>query len=232
MVDDAARPAAGEEAPRRGRPPRYAPGERERRILDAMERVVAEAGLAGASVDAIARAAGMSKRTVYGVFEGRDALFAAWVRRARASLVRPLAPEERELPLAERLERLLRREVEEAVAADRYTVLRALVAEAPRQPALARALLREGPDSARAIVRAELDRAVARGEIGVADTAAAAALLCDMVHPSPLDRLLDPDRGPPTAAEAGVRLDLAVRIFLRGVRRQDAGAAREGCGNG
>lgn len=232
MVDDAAHDArggttdgppgeaGGEPERRRGRPPRYAPGERERRILDAMERVVAAAGLAGASMDAIAREAGMSKRTVYGVFKSRDALFEAWVRRARAAVVRPLAPAERDLPLACRLERLLRRELEAGVAAARFTVLRAVVAEAERQPELARALVREGAEAARAIVRDELARAAAAGEIAVADPAAAAALLCDMVHPSPLDRLLDPERGPPSKAEAGARLDLAVDIFLHGVRRR------------
>ncbi len=220
MVDDAHSAAAEEtEAPRRGRPPRYAPGERERRILEAMERVVAASGLAGASMDAIARAAGMSKRTVYGAFKSRDALFEAWVRRARASVVRPLAPAERDLPLACRLERLLRREVEGGVAAARFTVLRAVVAEAERQPELARALLREGADAARAIVRDELERAAAAGEIAVDDPAAAAAVLCDMVHPSPLERLLDPERGPPSRAEASARLARAVDIFLHGVRR-------------
>jgi AcrR family transcriptional regulator len=224
--DDAAHDAEEETERRRGRPPRYAPGERERRILEAMERVVAAAGLAGASMDAIAREAGMSKRTVYGAFKNRDALFEAWVRRARASVVRPLAPAERELPLADRLERLLRREVEGGVAAARFTVLRAVVAEAERQPELARALLREGTDAARAIVRDELVRAAGAGEIAVDDPAAAAALLCDMVHPSPLDRLLDPERGPPSTAEAGARLARAVDIFLHGVRR-DEGASDE-----
>jgi len=225
MVDDAAHDApnrdpgeaAEETERRRGRPPRYAPAERERRILEAMERVVAAAGLAGASMDAIAREAGMSKRTVYGIFKSRDALFEAWVRRARASVVRPLAPAERDLPLACRLERLLRREVEGGVAAARFTVLRAVVAEAERQPELARALLREGTDAARAIVRDELERAAAAGEIAVDDPAAAAAVLCDMAHPSPLDRLLDPDRGPPSKAEASARLARALEIFLHGV---------------
>jgi AcrR family transcriptional regulator len=226
MVDDVAHPANAEtEPPRRGRPPRYGPGERERRILEAMERVVAGHGLAGASMDAIAREAGMSKRTVYGVFGSRDALFEAWVRRVRASLVRPLAAAERALPLAGRLERLLRRDVEDGVAAARLTVLRAVVAEAERQPELARALLREGADAARAIVREELERACVDGEIAVADTAAAAALLCDMVHPSPLDRLLDPERGAPTRAEAGARLALAIDTFLHGVGQGTGRAA-------
>lgn len=218
MVDDALTTDGNEaEGPRRGRPPRYAPAERERRILEAMERVVAAVGLAGTSMDTIAREAGMSKRTVYAVFGNRDALFTAWVRGVRASVVRPLAPAERALPLAERLERLLRRDVEDGVAAARLTVLRAVVAEAERRPQLARALLREGADAARTIVRDELDHARARGEIAVDDTAAAAVLLCDMVHPSPLDRLLDPERGPPTKAEAGARLALAIDIFLNGV---------------
>jgi AcrR family transcriptional regulator len=228
MVDDGARHGLEHaEPPRRGRPPRYAPDERERRILEAMERVVAAAGLAGASMDAVAREAGMSKRTVYGVFGSRDALFEAWVRRVRAALVRPLSASERTLPLRERLERLLRREIHAAVAIRRLTVLRALIAEGPRQPRLTRAFLREGPDRAREIVREELDHARARGEIAVDDTGAAAAILWEMACPSPLEPLLDPEHRLPTPAETGARLALAVGIFLKGVGSRDGGHAIE-----
>lgn len=191
--------------------------ERERIVLDAMERVIAAKGLGGASMAAIAREAGMSKRTLYTIRAGRDALFEALVRRLRASMLRPLAPDERDLPVEERLRRLLRPEVHGAASEARLAILRAVIAEAPRHPDLARAVAREGIHAARRIVREELDRAVARGEARIDDTADAARLLCDMACRDPIDRLIDPDEPPPSAATAEARLELALQTFLHGV---------------
>lgn len=71
-------------SPRRGedagggalRPPQ---GER---ILDAVERLVAERGFAGTSVEAIVKEAGVSSVTFYEFFEGKEECFAAALDRA------------------------------------------------------------------------------------------------------------------------------------------------------
>ncbi|MQX38102.1 TetR/AcrR family transcriptional regulator [Roseospira navarrensis] len=136
---------------RRGRPP-LDPETREARIHDALEQVVAEDGLRAATMSRIARAAGMSKRTLYTAYEGRDALFQAWVRRVRTSFVRPLPTHARALPLAERLRLLLWHEARQCLSDRRLAVLRAMVAEAPGHPDLARAFCREGFLAARQIV--------------------------------------------------------------------------------
>lgn len=204
-------------APRRGRPRALEPADRAARILDAFETVVAEKGLAGASMDAVAGAAGMSKRTLYALFPGREALFDAWVARIGASLVRPLSQRDTAAPLAERLRAMLTREIEGAASSRRLTVLRALIAEAPRLPGPARALRREAVETARARLAEEIYRGVARGDIRGVDPAAAAAMLLDMACPNPLERLLEPDQPPPTSAEARARVDLALAVFLRGL---------------
>lgn len=209
-------------APRRGRPARFARAEREALILEAMEQVVAAAGLPGASMAAIADAAGMSKRTLYACYGSRDALFEAWVRHVRASFVRPLPADAGELPIAERLRLLLRREVSAVTSERRRTVLRAIIAEAPRAPELASAFLREGPHAGRALVAQELARGAARGEISAPDPEAMARLLCDMAHSSPLDCLLDPHFVEPDPQEAEARLAWALDIFLNGARPRPA----------
>lgn len=188
-----------------------------------MERVVAEKGLRAASMEAIAAEAAMSKRTLYAIYENRDALFEAWVRRVRATVVRPLTPEERALPLTERLRRLLNSEAHGADAARRLMMLRAVIAEAPTSPELARAFLRAGPHAARAIVTEELERAIAAGEIRPLDSARAAHLLLDMVYAAKLERLVDPETAPPTETEAKERLNLALSVFLEGARRRESG---------
>lgn len=216
------RPAEGRRP--RGRPPELSAAARETAILDATERLLVEQGLHGASMAAIAAAAGMSKRTVYVVFESRAALFEACIRRIRTNFIRVLEPDERDLPLRERLARLF-----VPPAADRdpkmpLAVLRAVIVEAPRHPDLGQAFLREGPHRGRAIVRDELARAVARGELAIDDPGLAARLLCDMVFECPIDRLIDPDQPAWTPADAERRLALAVTTFLDGLARPAAGS--------
>lgn len=207
-----------QKTPRVGRPAVLAKDERESLILEAMERVVLEKGVRGASMAAIARSAGMSKRTLYAVYENRAALFGAWVRRRRSSAVRPLGPEAEGWPLEARLKALLRREAEDATVARRH-ILRAIIVEGDANPDLAEAFLREGPMTARAIIAGELERAIRAGELAIDDIDAAAQLLHDMVFASKLEALLDPSLPLPSAEETAARLDLAIAVFLDGVPR-------------
>lgn len=211
------RAQTAKEPRRRGRPPELSRAERERRILDATETLLVRDGLDRASMTAIARAAGMSKRTLYEVFADRSELFAACVRRLRGAFVRPLAAADRELPLAERLRRIFEPRDHAVDLSAPIGVLRAVILEAHRQPELGRAFLREGPADGRAIVQAELERAVARGEIRLADPALGATILFDMVYENPIDRLVDPSHPPRSMAEARRRLDTAIAIFLNGL---------------
>ena len=50
---------------------------RERRILDAALKVFAETGYSGATMDAVAIEAGLSKPTLYQYFASKEALFSA-----------------------------------------------------------------------------------------------------------------------------------------------------------
>lgn len=201
---------------RRGRPAQLSTAEREQIILDAMERVVAETGLHRASMDAIARAAGMSKRTLYEVYGSREVMFGAWVHRLRAMFVRVLGPEEADLPLAERLKLIFTPEGRQAGCERELMVLRTVVAEAPIQPDTAREFLHSGIIAGRRIVEDELNRAVGRGELRAMDTEAAAELLFDMATKNPLSALLDPCDCHWNSAEAAARLDLAIDTFLNG----------------
>jgi len=195
-----------------------AQAEREAVILDAAERVLLARGLQGTTMAAVAREAGMSKRTLYEVFGGRDELFAALIRRVRSMFVTPLGPAQQALPLAERLRLLLGPQRRRQIGAGALEVLRAAVAEARQHPDLAQSVLEEGPRSVRRLIRAELDRAVARGEIALDDTAEAAAMLHDMVFPCPFEKLLaqDPSGGCDEPARSPSRTDRAISVFLHG----------------
>lgn len=75
----ASKPAPGrEKGPRRD----AAPAPQRERILDAAERLAAEHGVAGASIEAIVKAAGLSSATFYELFAGKEDCFAAAFERA------------------------------------------------------------------------------------------------------------------------------------------------------
>ncbi len=72
---------------RRGRP---RSGETEQAILDSAYRIMASAGLAAASIDAIARDSGVSRMTIYKWWPTREALLIdAFLRQASAMLPLP-----------------------------------------------------------------------------------------------------------------------------------------------
>jgi len=76
------KPRAG----RVGRPPGKLAGQVDERILDAARRLFLENGLAGASIDEIARLAQAGKPTIYARFPTKEALFAAVVARNAAKV--------------------------------------------------------------------------------------------------------------------------------------------------
>lgn len=75
---------ASKPAPKRGKDPApgvLAPPQRER-ILDAAERLIAQHGPSGTSIEAIVKAAGVSSVTFYEFFEGKEECFVAAFDRA------------------------------------------------------------------------------------------------------------------------------------------------------
>lgn len=89
------RPIATEPAPTRRRLPR---GEREERMLDAGERIFAERGFRGASMDEIAEASGITKALLYQYFGSKETFYEACVERARVRLFDRLEHEAEQAP--------------------------------------------------------------------------------------------------------------------------------------
>src|SRR6266699_3404658 len=92
---------------RRGRPCQIAEPERRQLLLDAAESVFVELGYSSASMDDIARRAGMSKKTLYRLFETKEALFAAVIAARRATL--EASTESSDCPDMQTAEAVLRR---------------------------------------------------------------------------------------------------------------------------
>lgn len=186
-------------------------------IFVALEEVHAEAGLDGATMQAIARRAGMSKRTLYDVFPSRTTLLRAYMDKVAEQFIQPLSAPETSLPIAERLNRLMSRNSRHQGYGLPLEILRTFMAQVPACPEIGRDLVDRLMQRDLRILTEELDRGVARAEITLDDTGQAAALLLDMLRPWPLESLLDPAL---LASPEGfaARTRLAIRVFLGGVR--------------
>src|SRR5882672_1772272 len=167
---------------RRGRPCQIAEPERRQLLLDAAESVFVELGYSSASMDDIARRAGMSKKTLYRLFETKEALFAAVIAARRATL--EATTESGDCPDVEAAEKVLRRflgGIARFVLAPRQAALyRLVIAESQRAPEIAHAFHREGPSMARAPLSNWLALQNARGTLRVADPVSAASMLISM----------------------------------------------------
>lgn len=193
--------------------------ERAERIFDALDSVFARTGLEGATMDAIAAEAGMSKRTLYGLFADREQLLGAYMVRIRGQFVHELQPQDRDLPLEDRLRRLLAPCPRRSRSGLPAAVLRLALSgtETETDPGSARARLTRLRRQDRRLIRAELDRAVADGEARIPDTDAAAAILEGMIRPSIADALLEPAATPDRDA-LHARFETGLAMFLAAVQ--------------
>ncbi len=125
-------------AVRIGRPPRELAGKVDDRILDTARRVFLERGLAGASIDEIARLARAGKPTIYARFPTKEALFKAVVMRNAANA---RARFESQLPagatIEERLVKVGTDILGRLLVTDVIDFMRLAIAEARRFPDLA-----------------------------------------------------------------------------------------------
>ena len=134
-------------------------------LAAALEEFTAR-GYEGARLDDVAKRAGVAKGTIYLYFADKEALFQDLVR----SMVHPvLGMLERmgevDVPARMLVEGLLNTFVREVYGTRRKDVIRLIMAEGPRFPAIAEFYYREVISRVLAIVRPILARAAERGEL-------------------------------------------------------------------
>ena len=143
------RPTHGEEAGRRDG------------LLEAALGAFLRNGFDGTSLDDIARAAHVAKRTIYDQFGGKEGLFAACIDRAARGLIG-------EFPSAEQTVSDLRRDLEAigctvlayVLKPRSLAIYRLVVGESARQPTLARLFYENGPARVIASVAGLLERSM------------------------------------------------------------------------
>jgi AcrR family transcriptional regulator len=123
---------------RKGRPSNAMAGDVEERILDAATVMFAQRGFGGASLEAIAEAAGAGKATLYSRYSGKEALFSAVVKRTCERSLQLVYEAPQSASLAQRLTLLAQTLAARLLSDEIIGLIRMVVADAPRFPALAK----------------------------------------------------------------------------------------------
>ncbi len=160
-------PEAGEEAaaPASNRATRAA--ERRAAIVDAaMEEFIAR-GFAATRLDDIAKRAGVAKGTIYLHFKDKESMFEELIRTAIVPLVSRLsaAPLRSDATVRDMVEGFAKTFIEQVATTRRGDIVRLIVAEGPRFPAVADFYYREVVSRGLAGMRAMIELGIARGEI-------------------------------------------------------------------
>ena len=164
-----------------------APSPKAEQVLLAASRVFREQGYGSASMDAIARAAGVSKATLYAHFAGKDQLFAAIVgAECRSHSQTRTAPDIDRLEVQDALRAIGCNFLELVLSAKARAIYRIVMAEAERFPELGRAFYASGPAVVLARLADYLGAADARGALRIEDPKLAAeqfiAMLLGPLH--------------------------------------------------
>lgn len=191
-------------------------------ILQAGARVFMEQGFEKASMDEVARIAGVSKATIYSHFDGKQDLFGAIITgRCQAMIPVIEAAALGEQPPAEALRRIGRQFLDLLMSKGPLSLYRVVLSEAGRFPALGRTFYQSGPDKVAAALADYLTRQHQAGVLIAPDPRVSAEQFFGMVLGQIHVRLLlGITETVPEPEERGVIVELAVRTFLDGVARR------------
>lgn len=150
-------------------------GRKFQQVLDGAREIFLRDGFEGASVDDIARAAGVSKATLYKYFPDKRLLFMEVAQTECTHMAdRALDLIDETSPPREVLTIAAGHIVPFLLSEFAQRIFRICVAERDRFPELARAFYAAGPEMGRHRIADYLEKAVARGELVIADIPMAA----------------------------------------------------------
>jgi TetR/AcrR family transcriptional regulator, mexJK operon transcriptional repressor len=205
---------------RGGRPSRLESARLADRILDVATALFLSDGFRTTSIEAVAKRAGISKRTFYHRFRGKEEVFEAVVRRLIERWTPPFDAAVIDQPgLAETLHRAAEYMLAVALTPEALALHRIVIAEAPRFPGLARIMHDLGAAAGIERFARYFEQLIASGELRPIDPRFAAEQFILMLVSGPRRRALG--LGVPfDAAELRDWIDQSVALFLDGYRRQ------------
>jgi AcrR family transcriptional regulator len=204
----------------RGRPREISEDERRRRLIAVAEKVFVEQGYGAASMDEIAQDAGMSKRTLYQLFDTKEALFAAVITDRMRALGEGAEEAAGARPLKEAVVEYLCEAARFILSPRHVALFRVLIGEAWRAPGMAQAFDHACAGRGKSVLARWLTQEAEAGRLALEDPVEAAGMLFGMVVGEPHHRMLMGEGRPPSKAAIEARVRKAVDIFLQGAQRR------------
>lgn len=191
-------------------------GAKRRQILDGARRVFLSTGFDGASMNEVARAAAVSKGTLYVYFASKEELFAALLRDEKLDQAEQICRFDDDGPdLRTNLKEFGTRFLRLLLRPDSLAHLRTVMAVAPKFPEIGRAYYEAGPETGRRRLARYLDRHVAAGLLAIPDTLVAAQQFGELCKSGILLEVLLSVGPPPSPADIERHVGTAVDLFLR-----------------
>lgn len=188
--------------------------DRTRAILEAALAVFAEQGFAGASMEAVAARAGITKPTLYQYFPSKDALFQAMMAGKGAGMLDALVHPTGQGMVPDLLA-FARRYAATVLDPPMLALARLVIGEVQRFPEIGRLYQAAGPDQLFAGIVAYLDAQRAAGRLAFDDAAMAAEDFWGLILSGPRTRALHRPDAPPTPAEVERAIRNGLGVFLR-----------------
>jgi AcrR family transcriptional regulator len=186
-----------------------------RQIIDGARAVFLSKGFDAASMNDIARAAGVSKGTLYVYFHDKERLFEAIVEQECASQAEgifDLDPNDHDVAAA--LKRLGAAYVRFLCRPEKASPIRTVIAIADRMPDLGRRFYEAGPARGIAKLAAYLAAQVEAGELVIEDCEIAAAQFMESCHATLFKPILFNFAPAPSPARIERAVSIAVKTFM------------------
>ncbi len=194
---------------------RHDGGAKRRQIMDGARSVFLAAGFDGASMNDIARSAGVSKGTLYAYFNSKDELFEAIIRAEYAQAAERVCVFRREGDVKDMLTdfgvRLLHRMTEPG----RLALERVVIAAAGKFPNIGRAFYQAGPLYGAMRLAQELMALETAGALKVPDPERAAWQFIDLCQSYVFKRLLFGVVDSVSGDEIEAAITVGVEVFLK-----------------
>jgi AcrR family transcriptional regulator len=218
------KPKSSTREPQRSRnepskPRRLRHDERRAALLQAAKEVTVEQGVATASLDAIIKRSGGSRRSIYTEFGGKAGLLAALIDEISTEILASLGDGvDKSQDIRTTLTHFAHNLITVLMSARGIALSRIVIQDGMTSPERASIFIAKGPGNGARRLAEILEAARARGEIEVQDGLAAAHCFIGMIRGNLFLELLLQLRPPPDKEEAEARVNTVVDIFLNGLR--------------
>jgi TetR/AcrR family transcriptional repressor of mexJK operon len=205
----------------RGRPKLVSDDTQRSLVAEGARQLFIEKGYGRTTTDDVAARCKISKQTLYRLFPGKPALFAAVVDAHRYSML-ALPGDYDDLPIDEALQKIFRIDIDPQSERDNLALLRLVMLESQQHPELEELLFRYGAEKARADLAKWLRARCKREQIELGDANSAVHILLDMIF-GPMVLKLDAAvtrRRPPKRQD---HIRRCISIFLYGISGNHSG---------